>query len=174
MPLSIARRTRGASVTVVGRRRPSRGRPRTRTYQRSADAPREFPSTSTSGPDSDKPANRALNDYRTMAQAATPPWERCDPIIPEDPAASTESSELQQETAEECLPLLLGKQRLAEMGENGLPKLGRKKHAVFLRLFLGRLPPGFTILDASRPWMLYWCTMGLSSVEEDTSLLSQR
>lgn len=103
-----------------------------------------------------------------------PLWLRKEFSIEEDPTAATESSDLQEETAEECLPLLTGNHGLVEVNEYGLPKLGRKKHAKFLRSALGRLPSPFVMLDASRPWMFYWCTMGLHLTGEDAGNLVQR
>lgn len=103
-----------------------------------------------------------------------PLWLRRESIIEEDPTAATESSDLQDETAEECLPLLTGNHGLVEVNEYGLPKLDRKRHAKFLKSALGRLPSPFVMLDASRPWMFYWCAMGLHLIGEDAGDLLQR
>ena len=103
-----------------------------------------------------------------------PLWLRPNPLTEEDSAFETPSSELQQETAEECLPLLLGEGSLVEVNEHGLPKLDRRRHAKFLQQFLGRLPAPFMMADASRPWFFYWCTMALHLLGEITSVLNER
>lgn len=81
---------------------------------------------------------------------------------------STESSRLQAATTEECLSYLLG-----DVGDtqnpSGLPHLDRKRHTRFLKNALGLLPPAFSALDASRPWMLYWCLTGLYLLGEDVT-----
>lgn len=102
----------------------------------------------------------------TMTGNTLPMCIRQEPPVPYEPA--TASSDLQQETAEECWPFLLGQEHL-EIQEDGLPPLSRRKHHLFLRGALGKLPAGFESLDASRPWMLYWCLEGISLLGEDVS-----
>jgi len=45
-------------------------------------------------------------------------------------------------------------------------KLDRKRHVNFLKRNLKEVPRGYTTLDASRPWMLYWSLHGLGLLEE--------
>ncbi|EDQ86216.1 uncharacterized protein MONBRDRAFT_33884 [Monosiga brevicollis MX1] len=40
--------------------------------------------------------------------------------------------------------------------------LDRRRHIGFLRSGLGQLGSGYQCLDASRPWIIYWCLHGLS------------
>lgn len=87
-----------------------------------------------------------LIKQRKMFPSSLPPWlEYDEPVIEEE--LETESSALQLETAEECVPLLK---------RTFPPSLARADHTRFLMQTIGRLPAGFAVLDASRPWMLYW------------------
>ena len=90
-----------------------------------------------------------------------------------DDDVPTESSELQVETEEECLPLLQG-ELLPRENDAIVTSLRREAHARFLRQSLGRLPAGFAALDASRPWMLYWCLTGLSVLGVDVRPYRER
>lgn len=74
----------------------------------------------------------------------------------------TKSSELVKQTAKDCLPFLF------EAIES-TPELAKQKHVVFLTNMLGRLPNGYTGLDASRPWILYWTLMALSLLGHEVS-----
>jgi protein farnesyltransferase subunit beta len=85
-----------------------------------------------------------------------PSWLKDQPLIEEE--LDTESSDLQLETAEECLPFLK---------RTFPPSLEKTKHVRFLEGSLGRLPAGFAALDASRPWMLYWALSALGALGED-------
>lgn len=85
----------------------------------------------------------------------------------------TESSKMQDETVEECLPFL------AEPGGDlnlfGVSQLGRAKHVKYLNMMISRqLPAGFTAADASRPWMVYWALTGLYLLGEDVTQYRQR
>ncbi|EMC97778.1 hypothetical protein BAUCODRAFT_403486 [Baudoinia panamericana UAMH 10762] len=87
----------------------------------------------------------------------------------------TVTSETQAKTTAECLPYVTGKdtQGLA-LNSHGLPHLRRKAHAEYLRGFLGELPAGYAAMDASRPWLFYWCIAGLSFLGEDVSEYRER
>ncbi|EME45198.1 hypothetical protein DOTSEDRAFT_108593, partial [Dothistroma septosporum NZE10] len=89
---------------------------------------------------------------------------------------STETSGKQTETAAECLPFLFGKEALAGIPTNshGIPHLNRAKHITFLENGLGDLPAPYVLLDASRPWVFYWCMAGLSFLDEDVSHYKER
>lgn len=80
--------------------------------------------------------------------------------VPETPSSA--STDLQDDTADECLPFLFGQKYLTLDQRDGLPDLSRALHTRYLQSSLGRLPAGFAALDASRPWMLYWALNGLS------------
>ncbi|CZS99160.1 related to RAM1-protein farnesyltransferase, beta subunit [Rhynchosporium graminicola] len=81
----------------------------------------------------------------------------------------TESSQLQDETIQECLPFMSGLNPDAEYNTHGVPRLGRERHIAFLHKSLGRLPAGYVAADASRPWMFYWALNGLATMGEDIS-----
>lgn len=124
----------------------------------------------------DDPSDRVTSS--AAMKKPLPNWLKSIPTIPKD--LETETSEDQKETAEECLPFLLGTYVpkdgawAFETNEYGLPRLERPKHVKYLKGALGRLPPGFAALDASRPWMLYWCLTGLSIMGEDVSIYRKK
>ena len=88
------------------------------------------------------------------------------------------SSEAQQETVNECLPLLtaaLNPQcNPLDFNEFGLPTLRIEDHVSFLRQNLSRFPAKFVGLDASRPWLVYWGLMGLYFLGEETGSMRSR
>ena len=92
--------------------------------------------------------------------------------IPTD-NVSTPTSDLQEETEDECLPFLLGAES-TEVNNQGLPVLNRERHIAFLKSFLDRHLPKFHGLDASRPWMFYWCLNGLALLGDDVSQYKER
>lgn len=47
------------------------------------------------------------------------------------------------------------------LGPNDEFRLFREKHVSYLMKNLGNLSQGFSCLDASRPWMVYWITHAL-------------
>lgn len=94
---------------------------------------------------------------------------------------------LQAETVREVLPYLRGEEgpwdghegisghRAASSGlesaigveEEKLPKLLTEEHVDFLRYTLEEMPSGWTAMDASRPWAVYWALTGLGLLGED-------
>ena len=98
------------------------------------------------------------------AESSAPAWLTDEPAIEDD--FETESSMLQKATAEECLPFLL---QPFNGGSRDLPRLKRSKHIAFLIRSLGHLPHQYTGLDASRPWLFYWCLVALFLLGEDVS-----
>ncbi|KAK5662003.1 hypothetical protein OQA88_10114 [Cercophora sp. LCS_1] len=89
----------------------------------------------------------------------------------------TETSLLQDETINACLPFLAGENASSfSLGPNmhGVPGLDRKKHIKFLHSQLAPLPARFLAADASRPWFLYWSLAGLSLLGEDVSVYRSR
>lgn len=78
----------------------------------------------------------------------------------------TETSQKQLHTAESVMKLI---------GQTPLPGLERAAHARFLSdpLEYG-LPSSFTGLDASRPWLLYWCINALALLGEDVGVYRER
>lgn len=89
----------------------------------------------------------------------------------------TNTSEEQDKTVLEVLPWMTGLTEEGRKGvpfEDGVPSLLRAEHIAFLHKWLGRLPPGAVSADASRPWFLYWCLLGLSILGEDISPYTER
>lgn len=93
-------------------------------------------------------------------------------------ALETESSRVQDETAEDCLALLLEcshpRPSASTAGVYTTPGLQRQKHISFLHGCLGQLPAAFVVADASRPWILYWALTGLHLLGEDVAQYRER
>lgn len=83
-------------------------------------------------------------------------------------ALATDSSQLQDETVEECAPFLTGYGH-DRCNTHGIPPLLRDRHVKFLQKQLGMLPSIFKSADPSRPWIFYWCLNGLSILGEDVA-----
>jgi protein farnesyltransferase subunit beta len=89
----------------------------------------------------------------------------------------TDTSEMQDETAETCLPAIFNQDAASSdppLNEFGVPHLDRKRHARFLHKSLEPLPGAFVGYDPSRPWFLFWCLNGLSLLGEDVSPYRER
>ncbi|KAI9741277.1 MAG: CAAX farnesyltransferase (FTase) subunit beta [Cirrosporium novae-zelandiae] len=88
----------------------------------------------------------------------------------------TETSQVQDHTVEDCLPLLSGENDQAKFSFNqhGIPWLNRDGHISFSHKCLRNLPSGYVAADASRPWMLYWALTGLYILGEDVSQYRDR
>lgn len=81
----------------------------------------------------------------------------------------TNTSTVQDETVELCLPFMSGEDELLHYNDHGVPHLDRARHIKFLHQCLGKLPGRFVAADASRPWFLYWCLSALTLMGEDVS-----
>lgn len=86
----------------------------------------------------------------------------------------TDSSEIQDEVMEMCLPFMSGDVDDIEYNNFGLPHLDRKRHIKFLHMNLGRLPAPYISADSSRPWYFFWCLNGLTLLGEDVSPYRER
>jgi hypothetical protein len=90
----------------------------------------------------------------------------------------TATSISQDETIEECLPLLTAaldaRENPLAYNEFGIPKLRIEDHAEFLRNNLARFPARAVGLDASRPWLVYWGLMGLYFLGENIAFARSR
>ena len=80
----------------------------------------------------------------------------------------TETSENQDETAQECLRFLKGEtsRSIFDYNLHGLPSLEREEHIQYLHGSLEELPAGFVAYDAARPWLVYWTLTGLCVLGE--------
>ena len=89
----------------------------------------------------------------------------------------TETSIVQDETVQRCLPFLAGTEEGKgpfDVNVYGVPYLERRKHVRFLHASLQDLHSGFVAYDASRPWIVYWALTGLSLLGEDVSTYRER
>lgn len=86
----------------------------------------------------------------------------------------TGTSQVQDETIQECLPFLAGVKPNINCNEHGVPHLDRKRHIDFLHKTLRRLPAPYVAADASRPWMFYWALAGLVAMGEDITQYRER
>jgi protein farnesyltransferase subunit beta len=86
----------------------------------------------------------------------------------------TESTQLEDETVDACLPYLNGNPYGFGLNSYGIPHLQRQKHVNFLKQALGKYPPKFVLMDASRAWIFYWAIAGLSMLGEDVSVYQER
>lgn len=90
----------------------------------------------------------------------------------------TKTSAVQDETVQECLPLLSAindaSRNPFDFNEFGIPNLEKEKHIEFLHENLSEFPAQFVGLDASRPWMIYWALLGLYLLGEDVSVFRAR
>jgi len=89
--------------------------------------------------------------------------------IPIRDAYVTETSETQEETYQVILPYLEGNPNHFPLNTKGLPKLQRDRHVSMLKKMLGDYPGQFAVMDASRPWIMYWCLQGLTALGVDVS-----
>jgi protein farnesyltransferase subunit beta len=87
---------------------------------------------------------------------------------------STDSSEVQEETLQIVLPFLEGNPNDFPLNIFGIPQLQRTKHIAFLKQWLEDHPAGFTQMDASRPWLVYWSLQGMSALGYDISGYQER
>lgn len=116
----------------------------------------------------------------------------------------TESSEIQDKTVDQVLPLLRGEpttkddydydygyddddddnddggsssdvqQQNAPLNQFGVPRLNRDEHIAYLYDSLEMYPDRFVTLDAARPWMCYWALVALTLLGEDVSKFRER
>lgn len=90
----------------------------------------------------------------------------------------SETSVLQDETVQKCLPLLAGKEdsstSMFNFNPHGVPRLEREKHVKFLHHSLEEMSARYVGYDASRPWIIYWVLLGLCLLGEDVKQYRER
>ncbi|EYE99877.1 CAAX farnesyltransferase subunit beta RAM1 [Aspergillus ruber CBS 135680] len=130
--------------------------------------------TAVSNPIASKSSTKTIMSTTAAVRPGVPALFTEPPVI-HDPL-TTETSELQEQTLEKCLPFLQGNQKSQRepFSRHGVPALGRDDHIGFLYDSLEEYPDDFVALDASRPWMCYWALAGLSLLGEDVSKFRQR
>lgn len=113
-----------------------------------------------------------------MAEAA--PHPAVPPLFQEPPAIRdtliTETTELEDETVNKCLPFLGGyhSSQKGPLNRHGVHALLRDEHIGYLYDSLEDYPAGFVAMDASRPWMIYWGLAALSLLGEDVTRHRER
>ncbi|BAE58272.1 unnamed protein product [Aspergillus oryzae RIB40] len=110
----------------------------------------------------------------TQVHPAVPALFKELPIIQD--ALTTETTNLQEETVNKCLPFLKGihSSQKGPFNQFGVPALNRDDHIAYLYDSLEDYPGSFVALDASRPWMVYWALAGLALLGEDISQFRER
>jgi len=98
-------------------------------------------------------------------------------IPPIGDSLSTDTSKIQRETANSCLPFLRGDDDGGPIGPLtswGVPRLQKDQHLEYLYDSLEDYPVHFVGIDSSRPWMVYWALAGLSLLGKDVTTYRQR
>ncbi|KZL76269.1 farnesyltransferase subunit beta (prenyltransferase and squalene oxidase) [Colletotrichum tofieldiae] len=85
-------------------------------------------------------------------------------------ALTTATSQAQDETVRECVPLLAATDGDIDYNAHGVSSLLRDNHIRFLQKQLGRFPAPYVAADASRPWFLYWSLNALALLGYDTAV----
>lgn len=112
--------------------------------------------------------------------AARPEAVPVPPLFTQLPAIrdslSTETSKVQDETVEHCLPFLRGTDATLRETLNafGVSRLRKDQHIEYLYDSLEDYPSSFAGLDSSRPWMVYWALTGLALLGEDVTKYRER
>jgi protein farnesyltransferase subunit beta len=86
----------------------------------------------------------------------------------------TDTSRLDDKTAEIILPYLEGNPNDFTLNAFGIPKLQRERHAAMLSKVLGDYPAGFAQMDAARPWIIYWGLQSMTALGIDISTYQKR
>lgn len=149
---------------------PSGQRLATKQQQHHHTKPRSSPAAA---PTNQHPGKN-MAEGQARARAGIPALFSEPPAI-QDPLI-TETTELQNETLEKCLPFLKGfhNSQKEPFNQHGVPALQRDDHLEYLFDALEDYPPGFAAMDASRPWMVYWALASLSLTGEDVSQFRTR
>lgn len=96
---------------------------------------------------------------------ATPAYQLGPPVLRD--SLQSDTSAKQEATVDECLPGL-------RAGAAEAAALQRDSHVRFLRKALGGYPAAYAAMDASRPWLIYWSSMGLHLLGEDLAADADR
>lgn len=94
--------------------------------------------------------------------------------IPIRDALVTETSTVLDETYKVILPYLEGNPNDFSLNTKGIPKLQRDRHVPTLKKLLGDYPGQYAMMDASRPWIVYWCLQSLTALGLDISEYLER
>ncbi|TGZ84142.1 terpenoid cyclases/Protein prenyltransferase [Ascodesmis nigricans] len=133
-------------------------RPRRSTKPRVVFPRRTMPPSNTPSPQTTD-YNPSFNPS-TSLPPPPPPYQSRLPLLKD--IYRTLTSTLQTETANRILTFLVNPR-------TSFPQLDRASHTHFLLNGFESLPPYMTALDASRPWIIYWCLSALAILGHDTS-----
>lgn len=90
--------------------------------------------------------------------------------IPIRDSLVTTTSKAHDETFDAIMPFLEGNPHDFPLNMFGVPMLQRDKHIKYLESVIGDdYPAPFAVMDASRPWFVYWSLQGLTALGEDVS-----
>ncbi|KAJ5899747.1 hypothetical protein N7495_004491 [Penicillium taxi] len=126
-----------------------------------------------------KPKRRQISSGMASQESQEPrpgiPAVFTQPPLIRDPLV-TETIDLQDATLEKCLPFLKGvhDKQSGPFNAYGVPTLNRDDHVAYLYDALEDYPSGFAMMDASRPWMVYWSLTGLFLMGEDPIQFRER
>ncbi|KAI1177983.1 terpenoid cyclases/Protein prenyltransferase [Nemania sp. FL0916] len=121
--------------------------------------------------------NAASHRESGMADSSSSQESRRGPPIPDlftnrppiRDSLVSDTSKRQDSVERNCRAFMTGKQEPVAVNNHGVPSLDRERHIRFLEKQLGNLPSPYKSLDASRPWMFYWCLNGLALLGADVS-----
>jgi protein farnesyltransferase subunit beta len=86
----------------------------------------------------------------------------------------TATSKTEDETFRVIEPFLHGNPYGFALNSHGIPELQREAHVDYLVDSLDDYPAQFAMMDASRPWMVYWGLQGLTVLGHDISKHRQK
>ncbi|KAL0941898.1 prenyltransferase and squalene oxidase [Colletotrichum truncatum] len=154
------------------RLKPLKRRPKVTFIKRAADMAASAQNQAGASPRPESDVDEEFIDYESDVDVhpnsvvpelfTTPP--------PVRDALTTATSKVQDETVQQCVPLLAATDPEIEYNDHGVPALLRDNHIKFLQKQLGRFPAPYVAADASRPWFLYWSLNALALLGYDTAV----
>jgi protein farnesyltransferase subunit beta len=94
--------------------------------------------------------------------------------IPIRDSYETKTSEEQDRIYDTILPFLEGNPNHFSLNTYGIPKLQRDTHASWLGGVLTDYPARFAMMDASRPWIVYWGLQSMTALGLDIHPLQKK
>lgn len=142
------------------------------------DAPSSRLEETIAGSDRIEELSDSDNGYEDMGTATTEEQANIAYLdrvrIPIRDALETETSLGQDDTHQIILPYLESNPNDFSLNMFGIPALQRQKHVPILKKMLGDYPPQFAAMDASRPWIVYWCLQSMTALGLDVSEYRKR
>lgn len=94
--------------------------------------------------------------------------------IPIRDSYETKTSEEHSKTYDAISPFLEGNPFEFSLNTYGIPKLQRETHANWLEGVLTDYPARFAMMDASRPWIVYWGLQSMTALGLDIHPLQKK